>query len=162
MYSTVYVPGAASGATVMVPSSFTVNTSVGVEVRITSSKVTGSPFRVSLESTLLSGTTPPAVSETKESSTASITLPLPGSTTTLTVAVSQLLPLAISQMVYSTVYVPGAASGATVMVPSSFTVNTLVGVEVKITSSKVTGSPFRVSLESTLLSGIIPPAVSET
>ena len=88
------------------------------------------------------------------SSTASI---LAASTTTVAVAVSQLVGFNFSQIVYVYVYVPAGVCGATVIVPSGFIVKPgLLDVPgVKVTCDGFTGWPFNVSLSNTL--GVLPP-----
>src|SRR5690606_12352500 len=91
-----------------------------------------------------------------------MTLGGPCWTTTVTVAVSQFVGLAISQMVYSMVWLPGAVPAATLTLPSAFTVNIAVGLEERIRPAGATTLPFSRSFARTLLSGIGPVVPSTT
>ena len=90
----------------------------------------------------------------KLSFTASITGAV---TTTVAVAVSQLLGLLSSQIVYGYSYEPAGVPGAIVIVPSGFITRPGFGLVpgVRLMSAGTTATPLSVSLTST--DGVVPP-----
>ena len=83
------------GATVTVPSAFTVSGPVVTGVMVTLAGTMATPFSVSLVSTLRPGTTPPRGVDEPASSTATIGAAM---TSTVAMAVAQLAGFSVSQI----------------------------------------------------------------
>ena len=124
-------------------------------VKVTADGSTVPPLIESLPSTLGVVLPLPPLTGPKVSSVATITGAV---TTTVATALSQLLGLVISQIVYGYSYEPAGVPGAIVIVPSGFITRPGFGLVpgVRVMSAGTTGAPLSVSLTSTL--GVVPPS----
>ncbi|MGY0504695.1 hypothetical protein, partial [Luteimonas sp. e5] len=115
---------------------------------------TGAPFSVSL---LYALPALPPLAPFTGPNTSSVATIGAAATTTVAVALSQLLGFSTSQIVYGYVYVPAGVPADTVIVPSGFITRPACGLVpgVSVTWDGTTGEPFKVSFTSTDV--VVPP-----